>query len=241
MPVLTSNLRRDIAVVAPVGGCGKSARSVLPLRVVLRVLRLSQSRYHSWKRQDECCFDDAPSCPRTSPQQLTQAEVNTIKEMVTSEAYRHVPTGTLALLPQRLGKVSASQTTWYRFVRLNKWRRPRGRIHPSKPKIGIRALGPNEIWHVDTTLIRLLDGSRAYLHAVIDNSSRRILAWTVSATFDPSTTPDSPIRLSVVKHRMRCTSTPVTTFPRNLRRPGKPHANRERRSIARHRVRHASS
>ena len=38
----------------------------------------------------------------------------------------------------------------------------------------------------DTTLIRLLDGSRAYLHAVIDNFSRRILAWKVSATFDSS-------------------------------------------------------
>ncbi|MCC7424859.1 MAG: DDE-type integrase/transposase/recombinase [Planctomycetaceae bacterium] len=37
-------------------------------------------------------------------------------------------------------------------------------------------------------MIRLLDGSRAYLHALIDNFSRRILAWKVSATFDPSTT-----------------------------------------------------
>jgi hypothetical protein len=30
--------------------------------------------------------------------------------------------------------------------------------------------------HIDTTVIRLLDGTRAYLHAVIDNFSRRILA-----------------------------------------------------------------
>ena len=37
-------------------------------------------------------------------------------------------------------------------------------------------------------MIRLLDGTRAYLHAVIDNFSRRILAWKVSATFDPTTT-----------------------------------------------------
>ena len=41
---------------------------------------------------------------------------------------------------------------------------------------------------MDTTLIRLLDGSQAYLHAVIDNFSRRILAWKVSGTFDPSAT-----------------------------------------------------
>ncbi len=162
--------------------------SVLPLRIALRVLRLSQSRYHAWKREDKCGLNDMPSCPRSSPQQLTRAEVETIKEMVTGEEYRHVPTGTLAVLAQRLGKVFASPTTWYRLVRLYKWRRPRRRIHPSKPKVGIRASAANEIWHVDTTLIRLLDGTRAYLHAIIDNFSRRILAWKVSATFDPSTT-----------------------------------------------------
>ena len=61
------------------------SRSVLPLRAVLRILRLSQSRYHSWKREDECGLDDMPSCPRSSPQQLTRAEVETIQEMVTSD------------------------------------------------------------------------------------------------------------------------------------------------------------
>jgi putative transposase len=164
------------------------SRSVLPLRVVLRILGLSDSRYHAWKREEECGLDDVPSCPRSSPQQLTPIEISAIQEMVTSEEYRHVPTGTLARLAQRLRKVFASPTTWYRLVRRFQWRRPRKRVHPAQPKVGIRATRPNEIWHVDTTLIRLLDGSRAYLHAVIDNFSRRILAWKVSATFDPSTT-----------------------------------------------------
>ena len=35
----------------------------------------------------------------------------------------------------------------------------------------------NGAWHVDRSVIRLLDGTRAYLSAVIDNYSRRILAW----------------------------------------------------------------
>ena len=34
----------------------------------------------------------------------------------------------------------------------------------------------NEMWHIDTTVIGLLDGTRAYLHDAIDNFSRRILA-----------------------------------------------------------------
>jgi transposase InsO family protein len=41
------------------------------------------------------------------------------------------------------------------------------------------------MWHIDTTVIRLLDGTRAYVHAVIDNFSRRILAWRVADTFAP--------------------------------------------------------
>jgi putative transposase len=162
--------------------------SILPLRVALRLLHLSPSRYHSWKNEEECGLDDVSSCPRRSPQQLTRNEVKTIQEMVTSEDYRHVPTSRLAILAQRLGKIFASPSTWSRLVRLHKWRRPRRRVHPAKPKVGIRAFIPNEIWHVDTTLIRLLNGSHAYLHAIIDNFSRRILSWKVSETFDPSIT-----------------------------------------------------
>ena len=65
------------------------------------------------------------------------------------------------------------------------WRRPRLRVHPAKPKIGLRTTRADEMWHIDTTVIRLLDGTRAYLHAVIDNCSRRILAWRVAETFAP--------------------------------------------------------
>jgi transposase InsO family protein len=118
---------------------------------------------------------------------LTTTEIRAIEEMVASPDYRHVPTGTLAVLAQRLGKVWASPSTWYRLVRQHGWRRPRLRVHPAKPKTGLRTTRPNEMWHIDTTIIRLLDGTRAYLHAVIDNFSRRILAWRVADTFAPVT------------------------------------------------------
>ena len=152
------------------------ARTRIPLRAVLRILRLSPSRFYAWQRQDTCALNDQSSCPRTSPHRLTPAEVQRIEEMVTSPDYRHVPTGTLAVLAQRLDWVWAAPSTWYRLVRRFGWRRPRLRVHPAKPKIGLRATRPNEVWHIDTTVIRLLDGTRAYLHAVIDNFSRRILA-----------------------------------------------------------------
>jgi transposase InsO family protein len=160
------------------------ARGCLPLRGVLRFLGLSSGRFQAWRqRHIACTLDDQSSCPRISPHRLTRAEIQTIGDMVTSADYRHVPTGTLAMLAHRLGKVSASSSTWYRLVRAYGWRRPRLRVHPTKPKVGLRTTGADEMWHIDTTVIRLLDGTRAYLHAVIDNFSRRILAWRVADTF----------------------------------------------------------
>ena len=122
------------------------SRGVLPLRTVLRIINLSASRYHAWRRDEECELHDLPSCPRTCPQQLTLKEVDQIKEMVTSDNYRHVPTGTLAILAQRLGRVFASASTWYRLIHTFGWRRPRKRVHPAKPTSGIRAKRPDEIW-----------------------------------------------------------------------------------------------
>jgi putative transposase len=163
-------------------------RTHLPLRDVLKLIGMSSTRYHAWLGKQECGLDDQPCCPRTSPQQLTRAEYLAMRDMVTGNEYRHVSTGTLARLAQRLGKVFASPTTWYRLVRAHNWRRPRQRVHPAKPTVGIRATRANEIWHVDTTLIRLLDGSKVYLHAIIDNFSRRVLAWRVNDSFIPAVT-----------------------------------------------------
>jgi transposase InsO family protein len=99
--------------------------------------------------------------------------------MVESNDHQHMSLRALALHAQRIGKVIASPSTWYRLVRMAGWRRPRIRVYPAKPKIGIRAEAPGELLHLDVTIIRLLDGTRAYLHAVIDNYSRRILSWTL--------------------------------------------------------------
>jgi transposase InsO family protein len=52
--------------------------------------------------------------------------------------------------------------------------------YPHSPVAGVRAERPNELWHIDVTVLRLKDGTRLYLNAVIDNFSRRILSWRLS-------------------------------------------------------------
>src|SRR3989442_9834955 len=70
---------------------GNRAGERIPLRAVLRVLHLSPSRFQVWRRrQTACALDDRSSCPRIAPHQLTRAEVDAIKDMVTAPEYRHV-------------------------------------------------------------------------------------------------------------------------------------------------------
>jgi putative transposase len=108
--------------------------------------------------------------------------------MVTASQYRHLPIGVLAMYAQRLGKVFAAPATWARLIKERGWLRPRKRLYPDKPTEGIRANRPGEILHIDVTIIKLLDGTKTYLHAVIDHFSRRILAWKLAARLEPLTT-----------------------------------------------------
>ena len=102
-----------------------------------------------------------------------------MRDMVKCDDLKHFSLRSLSLHGQRLGKVFASCGTWCRMVRELGWCRPRRRLYPAKPKVGLRATRPNEWFHIDVTVIKLLDGTRCYLHGVIDGFSRRVLACTL--------------------------------------------------------------
>ena len=159
------------------------ARTTLQLAVVLRVLGLSPSRYHAWNRLDRACqLDDRSTARerrRRSSRPRKSAPCTTSRPAAAIATYRCAASRFHA---QRIGMLFASPATWGRLIRERGWLRPRARIHPATPKEGIRATRPNEYLHIDVTVIRLLDGTRLYLHAVIDNFSRRILAWKLGST-----------------------------------------------------------
>ena len=117
-----------------------------------------------------------------------------MKELVTSPAFAHFSIRALSWLAKRTSSVFASATTWGRQIKAHKWLRPRIRLYPAKPKVGIRAIRPNQLWPIDMTIVRLTrlltDGTKAYLQAVIDNYSRYVLDWKVSADISAVNTRD---------------------------------------------------
>jgi len=70
----------------------------------------------------------------------------------------------------------------------------------------VRATAPNEIWHVDASILKLLDGTKAYIHTVIDNSWRKVLAWMVVPRLEPTGT--CQLLFAASKHIV-CSGQPV--------------------------------
>jgi transposase InsO family protein len=67
----------------------------------------------------------------------------------------------------------------------------------------MRADKPDGIWHIDVTVIRLLDGTKAYLQAVIDNFSRRILAWRLYSQLEPAATAPLLVKAKESRDKLR--------------------------------------
>lgn len=167
----------------------KVASQHAALSRILGLIGLSPSRYHAWNRRELTCeLADQSSCPRSRPLQLSSAEVAAVKDHVLDPELRHMSVRALSLYAQRLGRVFASDSTWRRLIRVRGWHRPRVRVYPAKPKVGVRATKPNERWHIDLTVIRLTSGAKLYLHAVIDNFSRKILGWELAERVAGKTT-----------------------------------------------------
>ena len=165
------------------------AAPIIGRQAALRVLGLRPARLREWKNAERVCeLGDSPPCPRSVPTRLTLDERHAIREMVESDVYKHLSIRSLSLLAQRMGRVFAAYGTWCRLIRAHGWRRPRRCLYPAKPKIGVRAQRPGEWLHIHTTVIKLLDGTKAYLHAVVDNYTRRVLAWALKTKLTAETT-----------------------------------------------------
>ncbi len=73
-----------------------------------------------------------------------------------------------------------SQSTWYRHCKklgFTTERKPKKKV---KTKISVRAKKVNQIWHMDLSYFTTTDNIRHYIYTVVDNFSRKIVAYDVA-------------------------------------------------------------
>ena len=140
----------------------------------LEVIKLSHSRLRNWiKRAVNCDLEDHSSCPKLSPSKITVEESGAMKLFVIGKEFAHFPIRALADHAKKVGKVYCSATSWSRLIKKNGWLRARLRLYPARPKIGLRAFRINQHWHVDATIMRLSDGTKAYLQVHLQIISQK--------------------------------------------------------------------
>ena len=153
----------------------------IKLKLVLRLCNVSTSVFYHWKHQVlyKCQSSPIWLCRRIYSNQLTETEVNRMREMLTNQRFRYWPVNSIAYYALRNNIVNTSLATWYNYIKKLGWDRPR---LPKKSKygIGIRANRPHQVWHADITVVKCLNGMKYYIYLLMDNFSRFILNYQVS-------------------------------------------------------------
>ncbi|EHQ04831.1 hypothetical protein [Leptonema illini] len=142
-----------------------------------QMLRISTQKYYRWMRQS-CTSSAIGLCRRLHPAQLTHQEQKVLKDYVTDGRFRFWSLTGIYYRMMTDGKAFMSKNTFFSYARA--FQKERHRFRKQARRIGIRATAPFRLLHMDTTILRTLDGTRVYIHFIKDNFSRAILGWVAS-------------------------------------------------------------
>ncbi|MHC4629322.1 MAG: DDE-type integrase/transposase/recombinase [Planctomycetota bacterium] len=162
-------------------------KSVLPKRAVLRHMSIASSTYYRWRSAYENegidgLEDTFPNCLRVW-NRLTQKEHETVVEQAI--LHPEEPTRQIAFMVTDGCGFSVSESTVYRILKakgLIPDRELKG--FPAAEEYTERPRSVNEQWQIDATYMKVIGWGWYFLISVLDDFSRRILAWRLQVKMD---------------------------------------------------------
>lgn len=116
---------------------------------------------------------------------MSRKEIETMKKLMTDKKMLHWASASVWGYGVKNGMISMARTTWYHYGKLLRLGNCRKKYKPKKKKISVRAEAPNTIWHMDVS--KTLENTQYYIYTVIDNFSRKILAYDYAKELNGST------------------------------------------------------
>lgn len=146
------------------------------------VLEITVRTYQRWGKSSP--EGDARHGPHSKPaNSLSTEERVEVIAIATSERFRELAPSQIVPILAEEGVYVASESSFYRVLRLEKLLTHRTRSRPAahhRPTEYV-AKGPNEVWSWDITYLRgPVRGEFLYLYLVVDIWSRMIMAWEVA-------------------------------------------------------------
>ena len=152
----------------------------IPLNHALKVFNISRGTFENYKSivVNKCDASYFQWCIKRFPNQLLPKEVSTIKKYLEDGRCRLWSKSSIYLLALREGSLKCCPSTFYKYCRLLGYnsRLKKKRSPDYKP---VRTTRPNELWCADVTIFRTMDGTKHYIHFLIDHFSRKILGHRI--------------------------------------------------------------
>lgn len=143
-----------------------------------RLLGIPKDTFYRWRSRIKFSCDASAllSCTKRNPNQASKRELLVVKSFLGDPKFENWGIANVWGYAFRYGHTSLSKHSWYRYNSLFNFRDTKRsrKIRKYKPLIAKRI---NQYWHMDITRIVTLDGEVHYYYALMDNYSRKILAW----------------------------------------------------------------
>jgi len=150
--------------------------------LVCKFLRISEHQFKIWRnnRRFKCPSSLIGYCTKRFPTQISQKEINVLKSFMSRRRFSTWSIGSIWGFAFKKGFISMSRTSWYRYCVSLDISKEKKQPKVKRKRGSVMAKRPNEIWHMDITEVITSDFVKFYIHTVVDNFSRKVLAYTVS-------------------------------------------------------------
>jgi transposase InsO family protein len=161
--------------------------SHLSVTAALKRLELPSSTYYRWRRQFRsegfAGLADAPPNPKRIWNRLLPAERAKVLEVAL--LYPEWSPREVSLHVSDTAGFTVSESTVYRLLKREGLVKPREtKTFPAGPEYRVKTRRPNEMWQTDATYLLAKDWGWYYKISVLDDHSRKILAWRLQESMD---------------------------------------------------------
>jgi putative transposase len=160
----------------------KKINKHIPLATIFKLLQLDAKTYYRWRSNATCKVAAIGQCIIKHPTQLLAKEVEQIKQYTTDIKYLHWSLASVYHQMKRDGFANYYITTFYKYCKALKIQRLIPKHRRKNKHTGIRAELPLQLLHIDVTIFKCMDNTKAYIYVIKDNCSKAILHCTAQLT-----------------------------------------------------------
>jgi putative transposase len=164
----------------------EKAKASISVADAIAFFNISRATYHNYKTLviNKCDASYFKFCLKQYPQQLLHKEIQQIRHYLTHDDYKHWSKSSVYLLALREQKVSFCLATFYKYSKLLGFKSGR-HLQPKTKYNALKSSRSNEIWCADVTILKTLDGTKHYIHLLVDHFSRKNLGYRIENSASP--------------------------------------------------------